>query len=82
MRGDSMQVPDQVSVRWHIGMQPEEPSLYLISVFAFLPAVYITLCFFFLASPDSVGGSFLFCFGQRRCEILLQMNLGSVREII
>lgn len=47
MRGDSMQVPDQVSVRWHIGMQPEEPSLYLISVFAFLPAVYITLCFFF-----------------------------------
>lgn len=79
MRGDSMQVPDQVSVRWHIGMQPEEPSLYLISVFAFCLGLYNALLF---SRPLIRLGCVFFCFGQRRCEILLQMNLGSVREIL
>lgn len=49
-----MQGPDQVGVRWHIGVQPAVPSLYWISVFAFFTSgLYITLLFF--VSPDLAG---------------------------
>lgn len=43
---DNMQAPDQVGVRWHIGVQPAEPSLYWILDFAFLLAVLYRFAFF------------------------------------
>lgn len=76
---DSMRVPDQVGVRWHIGVQPAEPSLYWILIFAFCLQFYIALLFL---RPLIRLGFFFFLWPEK---VMLQMttqNLGSAREIL